>query len=139
MFDNIRVVYGIWKIQNQVWNKIMYDYRKFYSAFRVFSKLQVQGHRAYSLRLEWHHIQMESQKAKFVETESRMVVTIAWEVGYLGRGCLRHKFSTRLNMFWRSVAQHNNYKQQFYFVNFKVAKRLDLNCSHYQKQKERKL
>ena len=30
---------------------------------------------------------MESQKAKFVETESRMVVTIAWEVGYLGRGC----------------------------------------------------
>lgn len=35
---------------------------------------------------------------------------------------------------WRSIAQHSDYRQQCCVLNFKVAKSLDLNCSHHKKE-----
>ena len=37
--------------------------------------------------------------------------------------------------FWGCNAQHSDYSQQYYIINFKVAKRLDLICSHHTHKK----
>lgn len=34
---------------------------------------------------------------------------------------------------WRSNTQHRDYSQRYCIINFRVAKRLDLNCPHHKK------
>lgn len=38
------------------------------------------------------------------------------------------------NRFWWSSAQNLDYNQQCYIIYFKVAKRVDIKCSHYKKE-----
>ena len=35
---------------------------------------------------------------------------------------------------WRSNPQHRDFSQQYCIINFKVAKRLNFNCSHHKKE-----
>ena len=39
-----------------------------------------------------------------------------------------------MNNFWRSNAQHSDYSHQYCIIKFEVAKRLDLKCSHRNKE-----
>ena len=46
----------------------------------------------------------------------------------------KYKLYYKINKFWRSNAQHTDYRQQYCFINPKVPKRLDFNCSHHGKE-----
>ena len=39
-----------------------------------------------------------------------------------------------INNFWRANAQRSDYSQRYSIINFKVAKRLDLNSSYHKKE-----
>lgn len=39
-----------------------------------------------------------------------------------------------MNQFWRSNAQHDDYSKKYNIVNFRVAKKLDLNWAHHKKE-----
>ena len=39
-----------------------------------------------------------------------------------------------MKKFWGPNAQQSDYSQQYWAIHFKVAKRLDLNCSHHTKE-----
>lgn len=57
-------------------------------------------------------------------------------LGALAR-CLRGQtWNQWVNKAWRSNAQHSDERQWHCITNFKVAKRVDLNCSHHQKKKD---
>lgn len=55
-----------------------------------------------------------------------MVITRCWELGELEKCCLTVQTCNQ-----RSNPQNSDYSLQHRIKNFKVAKRLDLNISHY--------
>ena len=73
---------------------------------------------------------MASKTAKLTETESRMMLTRAWEnrEGVFQGTNLQLLISSGYIM--HSTASH----QQYCIINFKSAKRLDLTCSHYKRE-----
>lgn len=42
--------------------------------------------------------------------------------------------SQKVNKHWRSNVQYCDYSQQYCIMYFKISKKLDLKCSHHQKE-----
>ena len=77
----------------------------------------------------------KKDKAEPIKTERGIMVTSILEVGELRRCGLKvHTCNQWINKSWSSTAQHSDYSHQYCIINYKDAKRLDLNCSHHKKK-----
>ena len=72
---------------------------------------------------------VELKKSELTETETWMVVTRGWKMGVLGR-CWSN-LQLEDDKLWSANAQLCYYSYQYCIICFKVAKRLDLKCSHH--------
>ena len=62
-----------------------------------------------------------------------MVVIRGWE-NWGDTGQRRQTSSLKMNTFWESNVQHCEYNEQYYMLHLKVAKRVDVKCSHHRKK-----
>ena len=72
---------------------------------------------------------VEPKNSELIETETWMMVTGGWETGQTVR-CWPN-LQLEDDKLWRSNTELCYYSYQYYIIYFKVAKRLDLKCSHH--------
>ena len=77
-----------------------------------------------------YHFYMEYKKVELPKKEQNGGCE-RLGVGEMGRLSI---YSQQISKFQRPNAKHTDYSQQYCIINFRVAKRLDLNCSHYKRE-----